>query len=92
MTRNAAHIDDVAAAPRISLEALASMGGGRIAYLKQIRSEDVPRLFPQVADLSPGMRLYALHQADGTPIMLTDSKEAAIASAWSHELEPVSVH
>ena len=30
--------------------------------------------------------------ADGTPIMLTDSREAAIANAWSQELETVSVH
>ncbi|RXH24598.1 hypothetical protein XH99_28210 [Bradyrhizobium nanningense] len=29
---------------------------------------------------------------DGTPIMLTDSREAAIANAWSNELQTVSVH
>ena len=29
---------------------------------------------------------------DGTPIMLTDTREAAVANAWSQELEPVSVH
>ena len=28
----------------------------------------------------------------GTPIMLTDTREAAIANAWSNELEAVSVH
>jgi hypothetical protein len=38
------------------------------------------------------MQLFALHAADGTPIMLTDSREAAVANAWSHELETVSVH
>ena len=37
-------------------------------------------------------QLFALHAADGTPIMLTDSREAAIANAWSQELETVSVH
>ncbi len=42
--------------------------------------------------LAPGSLLYALHAADGTPIMLTDSREAAIANAWSQELETVSVH
>jgi len=26
------------------------------------------------------------------PIMLTDSREAAIANAWSNELQAVSVH
>jgi hypothetical protein len=73
-------------------EALAHLGGGRIAYVKQIRSEDVPQLFPQAPDLAPGLKLYSLHAADGTPIMLTESREAAIANAWSHELETVSVH
>jgi hypothetical protein len=38
------------------------------------------------------MQLFALHAADGTPIMLTDSREAAVANAWSQELETVSVH
>jgi hypothetical protein len=76
----------------ISAEALAALGGGRIAYIKPIRSEDVPALFPQAPEIAPGLELYALHAADGTPMMLTDSREAAIANAWSHELETVSVH
>jgi hypothetical protein len=76
----------------ISPEALAAMGEGHIAYVKQIRSEDVPHLFPQAPEIAPGLKLFTLHSADGTPIMLTDSREAAIANAWSHELEAVSVH
>ncbi len=77
---------------RISPEALAVLGGGRIAYVKAIRSEDVQKQFPQAPQLAAGTLLYALHAADGTPIMLTDSREAAIANAWSQELETVSVH
>ena len=38
-------------------------------------------LFPQAPELQPGMQLFALHAADGTPIMLTDSREAAVANA-----------
>ena len=76
----------------ISPEALATMGEGQIAYVKTIRSEDVPQLFPQAPKLSPGLKLFALHTANGTPIMLTDSFEAAIANAWSQELQAVSVH
>lgn len=76
----------------VSPETLATLGEGHIAYVKQIRSEDVPGLFPQAPHLAPGMKLFALHAADGTPIMLTDSREAAIANAWSNELETVSVH
>jgi hypothetical protein len=78
--------------PMISPEALALLGGGKIAYVTAIRSEDVQKQFPQAPQLAPGTELYALHAADGTPIMLTDSREAAIANAWSQELETVSVH
>jgi hypothetical protein len=76
----------------ISTEALAQLGDGRIAYVKTIRSEDVPALFPEAPEIAPGMKLFALHAADGTPIMLTDSREAAVANAWKQELETVSVH
>ena len=82
-------------APRfssISPEALAVLGGGKIAYVKAIRSEEVKRFFPEAPQLDPGAQLFALHAADGTPIMITDSREAAIASAMSQELEAVSVH
>ena len=78
----------------ISAEALAHLGDGRIAYVKTIRSEDVAAMFPQaqMPQMAPGQTLFALHAADGTPIMLTDSREAAIANAWNQELETVSVH
>lgn len=76
----------------VSVETLASLGEGHIAYVKQIRSEDVPSLFPQAPKIAPGTKLFALHAADGTPIMLTDSREAALANAWSQELQTVSVH
>ena len=76
----------------MSAEALAQLGDGQIAYMKVIRSEDVHALFPQVPEIEPGHELFTLHAADGTPIMLTDSREAAIANALSQELEMVSVH
>jgi len=78
--------------PAITQEALAHLGDGQLAYVKQIRSEDVAKQFPQAPQLQPGLMLFALHAADGTPIMLTDTREAAVANAWSQELEAVSVH
>ena len=78
--------------PVITAEALALLGGGKIAYVKAVRSEDVHTLYPQAPELQPGMQLFALHAADGTPILVTDSREAAIANAMTHELETVSVH
>jgi len=78
--------------PDISPEALAHLGDGQIAYIKAIRSEDVPAMFPQAPEIAPGLQLFALHAADGTPIMVTDSRESAVANAWDHELETVSLH
>ncbi len=82
------------AAPQLSPEALAQLGDGHIAYVKAVRVEDFHKQFPQadVAQLDPTQVLFALHAADGTPIMLTDTREAAVANAWSQELETVSVH
>lgn len=78
--------------PVITQDALAQLGDGRLAYVKAVRSEDVARMFPQAPQIAPGTMLFALHAADGTPIMLTDTREAALANAWSNELEAVSVH
>jgi hypothetical protein len=76
----------------ISTEALAHLGDGEIAYIKTIRSEDVPAMFPQAPEIAPGLQLFSLHAADGTPIMVTDSREAAVANALSNELRTLSVH
>ena len=80
------------AAVKLTPEAFAVLGGGEIAYVKSVRSEDVKGLFPQAPTMAPGVQLFALHAADGTPIILTDSRESAIASAREHELSAVSLH
>jgi hypothetical protein len=70
----------------------AALGGGEIAYLRAVRSEDVKRLFPHAPEIQPGLDLWVLLSATGEPIMLTDSKAAAIAGAHEKDLETVSVH
>jgi hypothetical protein len=79
-------------ASALTPQEFAHLGDGAVAYVKVINSEDVSRLFPQAPALRPGVKLFALLGADGSPIMLTDSKDAAIANAWEHELETVSLH
>jgi hypothetical protein len=79
-------------APVFTSEALAALGGGRIAYVRALRSEDVGTIFPQAPNMAPGLQLFSLHAADGTPIMLTDTREAALANAREHELVTLSVH
>lgn len=77
---------------RISPEALAALGGGKLAYVKAMMSDDVKRIFPNAPEIEPGLKLFALLAADGSPIMLTDSKDTALANAWEHDLATVSVH
>ena len=73
-------------------DAFAELGGGQIAYLRPVRSEEVHVLFPQAPEMQPGLSLWALLSAAGQPMMLTDSRAAAIASAHENDLETVSVH
>ena len=82
-------IDKVSA---LTPQEFAHLGDGAVAYVKAINSEDAQRLFPQAPQLRPGVRLLALIGADGSPLMLTASKDAAIANAWEHELKTVSLH
>jgi hypothetical protein len=76
----------------MSIESFAVLGGSKVAYIRAIRSEDVPFIYPQAPELEPGLALFALHAADGTPMMITDSRDAAVAGAACHDLDTVSVH
>lgn len=85
-------ITNKSTAPVLTEEQLASLGEGLVAYVKPIRSEDVGTLFPDVPGLQPGMQLFALLGANGKPLILTDSRDAALANAMQNELFTVSLH
>ncbi|QCK85656.1 DUF1150 domain-containing protein [Phreatobacter aquaticus] len=76
----------------ISPDVLAKLGVSKVAYVKPIRSDDVSRMFPDAPPLPPGIDLFALVSADGSPIMVTERREDAEAGAWQNELETVSLH
>ena len=71
---------------------LAKLGGGKVAYIKVMSHDEAKELFPAIDGLPTGIDLYALHAADGTPLVLTDSRQAAIGHAMGDELEVASVH
>ena len=62
----------------ISRQALLAFGLQEVAY---IRSHEVE-----------GVRLFAVHAADGTPLGEFEAHDAAVGACWQNELEPVSVH
>jgi hypothetical protein len=76
----------------ISVEMLAAFGGGKLAYLKPIKSDEISSIFPGAPAIAPGLSLFALLAADGSPILITDSRDAALANAIEHDLETVSIH
>ena len=93
MTRVTKTTETEAARPlAIAAADLAALGEGHLAYVKPMSSDEVKRLFPQAPDLAPGLDLFALLSASGAPILLTQSRDAAVANAWAHDLTAVSVH
>jgi len=81
------------ATPQVMSEVeLARLGGGHVAYIKTMSSDEALRMFPAIEGLPRGINLYALHAADGTPIALTDTRQAALSHAMDGELEVASVH
>lgn len=78
--------------PRISASDLARLGGGKVAYIKMMSSDEANRMYPAVKGLPKGILLYALHAADGTPLALTDSRQAAIGHAMGDQLHVQSLH
>lgn len=71
---------------------LATLGGGVVAYIKTLTSDEASRMFPTVKGLPEGINLFSLHAADGTPLALTDTRQAAIGHAIDDDLQIASVH
>ena len=70
----------------------ATLGGGVIAYIKPLTLAEASRMFPAVRGLRMGINFFSLHAADGTPLALTDTKQAAIGHAIDDDLQIASVH
>jgi len=70
---------------------LASLGDGELAYIREMSTEEARSFFPQLK-IPEGIEIFAVHGADGTPLALTDTRFAAIASVKEQNLELVSVH
>ena len=71
----------------LSAMELAKLGDGQVAYIKVMTSDEARKAFPAIDGLPTGIHLYALHSADGTPLALTDSRQAAVGHAMGDELE-----
>ncbi|MBP0615558.1 DUF1150 family protein [Jiella mangrovi] len=71
---------------------LASLGEGQLAYMRQMSSDEMRARFPAAKSIQPGLKLWALFGADGTPLAVSDDRSSIVASASQNELLTVSVH
>ncbi len=82
----------------MSEKELAALGAPDTVYICQVDADSIRHEIAQ--DLppdsgyifDPGTKFYAVCAADGTRVAITDSREAAFATALQHEMTPVSVH
>jgi hypothetical protein len=79
-------------APMMSELEFARLGGGEVAYIKVLTSAQARAMFPTIQGLPRRANLFSLHGADGTPIALTDTIQAAVGHAMDDELAIASVH
>ncbi len=69
---------------------LANMGLGEVAYVREVPAQEVERMIGQKIAADPATPLYCLYLADGTPVSVSDSREAAMANAVEHDLAPIN--
>ncbi|MHC5306311.1 BQ00720 family protein [Bartonella sp. LJL80] len=76
----------------LSLKEFALLGEGQIAYLRQIRTDELAQKFPDMPPMAPGISLWGLFGAAGEPIILSDARAKALEGANDHELQTVTLH
>ncbi len=75
-----------------SREDLAHLGGGIVAYVREIAAREAIKLLGNGSSFPSTARLYCLYNADGSPISISGSLEAAVGDARQQDLIPATVH
>ena len=70
----------------------AQLGDGAVGYIREIDSDRAGILLGGAATMASGSPLFCLYNADGTPVSISHSREAALASAGQQELTAMTVH
>ena len=76
----------------LTAQDLALLGEGALGYIREIEINEAKRLLGGEASVAPESKLFCLYNADGTPVSISGSREAAVGSAFEHEILPMSVH
>ncbi len=67
---------------------------GPLVYVRQVSPETLiaEGAMPEGSVVPKGVKLYAVHLANGQRIAVMDDRERAFAAAVQNDLTPVSVH
>jgi len=77
---------------RLTKSQWSHIGAGEVGYIRKMRAVEGYRWFPEAPNIDPGLDLWALFGADGTPILLTDNRSSTFFKAAEDELRTISVH
>lgn len=76
----------------VSVEELAQLGNGALSYIREVEGRDIIRMVGAQAQVSPDAKLFCLFNANGSPISISGTRQAAAESAEEHELVAISLH
>ncbi|TCT43051.1 DUF1150 family protein [Martelella mediterranea] len=72
---------------------LASLGAGHIGYFRELALEEAIRQFPDAANLhSKADSLWALFDADGSLILLTENRTSIFFKAMEDDIKTATLH
>jgi len=71
---------------------LANMGLGEVAYVRELSAGEVENMIGQQIAADPATPMFCLYLADGTPVSVSDSREAAVANAFEHDLAAINLN
>jgi hypothetical protein len=76
----------------LTRDELARLGGGVLGYVREIAPREAKVMLAAGQAVPQNTKLFCLYNADGTPVSISGTREAALGSAFEHELLPASVH
>jgi hypothetical protein len=77
---------------RLTDQQFAHLGGGVLGYVKQIEVRDAVSMLGSSVNVPPNTKLFCLYNADGRPISISGSREAAVGNAMQNDLIAASLH
>ncbi len=73
-------------------EDFADLGMQNVVYVHEVTANEAHMLFPEIEELPELTTLYAVHAANGTPVLLAEDLYSALEAAESNKLTVQKVH